>query len=104
MPLYEYQCPNCEAVQECLIRSEQEERSLTCLGCGSKGLKKLISTFSLGKSSTSKPDSPQGRKSFVSPAELIIKNSETGEEISRAEGLVVGICTRKTNDKKEYLN
>jgi|GEM_PF-1556829 len=43
MPLYEYRCQACGAVQECLIGKPEEEKELKCLNCGSANLSKLIS-------------------------------------------------------------
>jgi putative FmdB family regulatory protein len=47
MPLFEFRCEACQAVQECLVSNEQEQRSLNCLNCGSPKLTKLMSSFAI---------------------------------------------------------
>lgn len=47
MPIYEYQCQDCLTVFEKLTFKEED---ISCPNCGSKNLKKLVSTFaSLGR-------------------------------------------------------
>jgi len=43
MPIYEYQCPDCECEFSVLVLRAEEEEALTCTSCGGKRLKKLIS-------------------------------------------------------------
>jgi putative FmdB family regulatory protein len=44
MPLYEYQCESCGAVEELLVsRSESDNPGVTCEDCGGK-LKRIFST------------------------------------------------------------
>ena len=51
MPLFVYQCQDCQHQQEVLVRSENQE--IKCEKCGSKNLKKLLTTFNVGKNSSS---------------------------------------------------
>ncbi|RKY88404.1 zinc ribbon domain-containing protein [candidate division KSB1 bacterium] len=45
MPIYEYRCRNCDEKFEILIRSEQDEKNLSCSECGSKDVMRLYSMF-----------------------------------------------------------
>jgi len=44
MPLYEYECKKCGTAFEALIFGEEKP---ACEACGSKSVKKLISTFAV---------------------------------------------------------
>lgn len=48
MPIYEYQCPNCQFIDEILVRSKKPERP-ECPVCGQAKMDKIMSTsnFSL---------------------------------------------------------
>ncbi|HHV81490.1 MAG TPA: zinc ribbon domain-containing protein [bacterium] len=48
MPLYDYKCLNCDATFEVLIKSPDED--VFCESCGSKNVKRLISSFSFSSS------------------------------------------------------
>jgi putative FmdB family regulatory protein len=52
MPIYEYKCQECGEKSEFRITSQAQVNSLTCTGCGSQKLKKLMSvpSISLGRS------------------------------------------------------
>ncbi len=43
MPIYEYQCEDCQKVFQALIMKIEEEKELRCQNCGSSALKRLIS-------------------------------------------------------------
>jgi putative FmdB family regulatory protein len=45
MPLIEYRCKKCGQVTEVLTRAASDERPV-CEACGSKDLKKVLSSFS----------------------------------------------------------
>lgn len=45
MPIYEYKCSKCFAVFEVLVRGDEKP---ACPECGSKRLKKLVSSFGVG--------------------------------------------------------
>ena len=46
MPIFEYTCPNCGHCFEKLILSSKRRRELSCPECGSKRVKRAMSTFS----------------------------------------------------------
>ncbi len=46
MPIYEYSCNNCGKCFEQLIFNSEDEKNITCSKCGSKEIKKVISSFS----------------------------------------------------------
>ncbi len=46
MPIYEYQCRNCNRTLQALVMSNKEEKDLKCPNCGGTDLKKLISLVS----------------------------------------------------------
>lgn len=46
MAIYEFVCEKCKKDFESLIFNEQEEKDLKCKNCGSKKIKKVLSTFS----------------------------------------------------------
>jgi putative FmdB family regulatory protein len=43
MPIYEYKCQTCGQVAEFLIKSLSGSENLSCPGCGSHNLERLIS-------------------------------------------------------------
>jgi len=45
MPIYEYQCEDCQRRFEDLIRNKADEEALQCPSCGSKNLVKQMSAF-----------------------------------------------------------
>ncbi len=45
MPIYEYQCPACNAVFEELIRSDSAARHVVCPKCGQREVTRRMSTF-----------------------------------------------------------
>lgn len=67
MPLFEFKCGDCGAVQECLVNSGEEQTDLSCLSCGSPKLTKLMSSFAV-KSGTSK-SAKQGRCAICEEAD-----------------------------------
>lgn len=46
MPIYEYKCQKCSAVFEALVRGREKP---ACPECGSGRLKKLVSSFGVGR-------------------------------------------------------
>ncbi len=54
MPLYEFDCADCHESFEELVRASQAATDITCPNCGSRKVKKKLSTFaSKAASSTS---------------------------------------------------
>ncbi|MCL5264282.1 MAG: zinc ribbon domain-containing protein [Chloroflexi bacterium] len=45
MPLYEYQCTECNEKFEKLVRSSFAEAEVSCPNCGSSLVKRLVSLF-----------------------------------------------------------
>ena len=45
MPIYEYECADCQERFEDLIRNKADEEALACPACGSKKLTKQMSAF-----------------------------------------------------------
>ena len=43
MPIYEYQCYDCEGQFQSLIMGREDEKNLLCPNCGGRNLKRLIS-------------------------------------------------------------
>jgi putative FmdB family regulatory protein len=53
MPIFEYQCNNCNSRYEILHKSLSSKDKVFCPQCSSKDFKKLISTFSSADSNSS---------------------------------------------------
>ncbi len=51
MPIFEYKCSKCSAVFELLVRGSEKPE---CPKCKSKRVKKLVSSFGVGKASASR--------------------------------------------------
>jgi len=49
MPIYDFKCKDCGKVSEFLVASSSDRTALTCPGCGSWSLERLISAPSLLK-------------------------------------------------------
>ena len=45
MPMYEFDCPSCGEPFEELVRSAEAVKDVTCPSCGSRKVKKKLSTF-----------------------------------------------------------
>lgn len=52
MPLYEYECENCQIHFTILKRVSESEESVKCPYCGSEKTRKIVSTFGLGSSNS----------------------------------------------------
>ncbi|MGQ9590018.1 MAG: FmdB family zinc ribbon protein [Planctomycetota bacterium] len=57
MPLYDFQCAECEATFDELVRSPSDEGSVRCPKCGSSAVKRLLSSFALGRGNSGGPSS-----------------------------------------------
>ncbi len=52
MALREYHCARCGATFERIIRGGRDERKVTCPTCGERRVRRLLSRFSTGSSSS----------------------------------------------------
>ena len=50
MPIYTYICEDCGEKFDLLVGVNQEKTELVCKKCGSKKIKKVLSSFSVGSS------------------------------------------------------
>jgi putative FmdB family regulatory protein len=46
MPIYEYQCGECDERFEVIVRSSDEESGLRCPRCDAENLQRVVSVFS----------------------------------------------------------
>jgi putative FmdB family regulatory protein len=53
MPLYEYECQNCQHKFEKLVRLNASNGSVVCPACGSSDVKRAISLFATASSGSS---------------------------------------------------
>jgi putative FmdB family regulatory protein len=56
MPIYEYQCSQCQRINSFLILKETSLVSLECKGCGSQDLSRVLSKFAYHKSEANRID------------------------------------------------
>lgn len=54
MPIYEYHCNRCQKEFSHLLLNLNEEKNIKCKYCGSKTLRKLISSFSVHQTEASR--------------------------------------------------
>ncbi|MCX7635050.1 MAG: zinc ribbon domain-containing protein [Syntrophales bacterium] len=45
MPLYDFQCPQCEHTFEAFVKINDTTAALACPACGAPGPRKLVSAF-----------------------------------------------------------
>lgn len=50
MPIYEYQCNQCQRIMSFLVFKSSETSELECKNCGSKDLSRLLSRFAYHRS------------------------------------------------------
>jgi putative FmdB family regulatory protein len=64
MPIYEYQCNDCQQIFQQLIMGKTDEKNLHCPECGSRNLKRLISRVAYHVSENDRLDAfdPNSRK------------------------------------------
>ena len=53
MPIYEFECPKCHADFDELVRSAEAVKDVACPNCGSRKVKKKLSSFASKVSSAS---------------------------------------------------
>ena len=63
MPIYEYQCENCQAEFEMLLPTSGDNH-VTCPKCGAKSIKRLLSSPCIGGTSLSGCSSGASRRGF----------------------------------------
>ena len=63
MPIYEFRCLRCQAVQEFLFTSNQDAYEMVCTSCGSEELERVLSVshYSMG-SPSAKPHASASTK------------------------------------------
>jgi putative FmdB family regulatory protein len=57
MPIYEYQCAKCSAVSAVVVLGRDSDEKPTCRRCGSRRLKRVLSTFAVVASEESRLES-----------------------------------------------
>ncbi|MBB6217246.1 putative FmdB family regulatory protein [Anaerosolibacter carboniphilus] len=55
MPVFEYKCEECEKIFDVLVKTSDRDQGQKCPHCQSEKVKKLFSTFGIGRNSTSRP-------------------------------------------------
>lgn len=89
MPIYEYQCDNCDYKLEC-IQKIDDDPLLTCPKCETDSLRKLVSAASFRLKGTGwyvtdfkdKPGQPAAGKGATAPATKSDTNSSAGSTSS----------------------
>jgi putative FmdB family regulatory protein len=57
MPLYEFECPDCQQGFEELVRHPKTVKDVTCPSCGSRQVKKKLSTVAFSTAGGQRPPS-----------------------------------------------
>ena len=104
MPIYEYQCTNCDHKLEC-IQKIDDDPLLTCPKCDSDSLRKLMSAASFRLKGTGwyatdfkdQPKKPAGEKSTTTASTDTAKPEGKSSDTGSTEKKEVGGST----DKKE---
>ncbi|MHC4442075.1 MAG: FmdB family zinc ribbon protein [Planctomycetota bacterium] len=60
MPIYEYQCRQCQHVFEVLVRSAKDEKNLACPQCKGRSIDRQLSVFSARGAESSAPSTSLG--------------------------------------------
>ncbi|MGC9328535.1 MAG: FmdB family zinc ribbon protein, partial [Candidatus Hinthialibacter sp.] len=55
MPIYEYGCPKCRTIFQFWSQKIGEQTTPVCPKCGGKNMKKIVSSFAIGKGQRSTP-------------------------------------------------
>jgi putative FmdB family regulatory protein len=69
MPIYEYECQQCQAISGFLILKKEDSSKVTCLKCGSKKMSKVISRVTYHRSEDDRlaefdPRKPKGEEFY----------------------------------------
>lgn len=62
MPIHDYQCETCSARFEWLLRPPATDDAVTCASCGSRIVRRLISSFGVSSASIRSANIQQARK------------------------------------------
>ncbi len=62
MPIYEYECGDCQAISTYLILRQEDSSGVTCKGCGSRKMSKIISRVAYHRSETDRLNEFDTRK------------------------------------------
>lgn len=67
MPIYEFECLDCKALFERIVRSADAAKEVACKNCGSKNIRKTISagSYTLGKGSALPAAGCAGKSRFT---------------------------------------
>ena len=65
MPIYEYECSDCNNTEEILILKKGDKSNIKCSNCGSLNLKKSLSSFAV----VNKTAQPAGCCGSTSPCD-----------------------------------
>ena len=60
MPIYEYQCSQCDERFEAILRSSDEESGLQCPKCHAQSIQRVVSVFSTHAAKSSSSCGPSG--------------------------------------------
>jgi putative FmdB family regulatory protein len=55
MPLFDFQCQDCQETFEELLKSADAQGDVRCVKCGSPKVERLLSVFAAGSSRASRP-------------------------------------------------
>jgi putative FmdB family regulatory protein len=50
VPIYEYECKNCQAVSGFLVMKKEDQEKIACLACGSRKMSKVVSPVTYHRS------------------------------------------------------
>jgi len=62
MPIYEYECQQCQAVSGFLVLKKGDESKIACLKCGSKKMSRVISRVTYHRAESDRLDEFDTRK------------------------------------------
>ncbi len=62
MPIYEYECQQCQAISGFLVLKKGDESKIACLKCGSKKMSRVISRVTYQRSESDRLDEFDTRK------------------------------------------
>lgn len=69
MPIFEYQCQDCQHVVEVLQKNARVEK-MVCPACSKRNMKKCLSGFSVGQSKSARPAACEACPSSACPGDM----------------------------------